>query len=168
MSDRILRQHLIELICGGKAHIPFHEAVASFPVSMAGVRPQHSPHSAWELLEHMRIALRDMISFSGVLDEGPANPGAKTIPESYQELKWPDDYWPDSAAPPTDTAWTNSVTAIQEDIDRFAAYLADSSHDLYVPFPWGSGQNLLQEALQIADHNAYHLGQLVLLSRMLE
>jgi hypothetical protein len=154
-DDSALRKHLIDLLEGSNAHIPFSDAVNGFPVERAGVRPGACPHSAWELLEHLRIAQYDILAFSG---------GTK---EPYVELKWPDDYWPDSPDPANAKEWTKSVETFQRDLQAFAALLRDTRRDLYEPFPWGQGQTLLREALLIADHNAYHVGQLMLVRRML-
>jgi uncharacterized damage-inducible protein DinB len=155
-DDAILRKHLIELLDGGSAHITFADAVKDFPVQSAGVRPAGSPHSAWELLEHMRIAQYDILAFSG----GTEWP--------YVELKWPDDYWPASPAPNDAEEWNTSVKALRRDLDGFLALLRDPKRNLYEPFPSGQGQTLLREALLIAYHNSYHLGQLMLLRRMLD
>jgi hypothetical protein len=153
-KDADLRQHLAALLDSGDAHIRFSDALADFPLAQAGVRPAGSPHSAWELLEHMRIALADIVLFS----RG----------EGYVELKWPDEYWPVSPAPASRSEWENSLQAVCTEVAKFIDMLKDPSRDLLEPFAWGSGQTLLREALLIADHNAYHLGQLVLLRRMLE
>ncbi len=154
MADARLRKHLIELLDGGSAHIRFGDVVEKFPVDRAGIRPAGSPHSAWELLEHLRIAQRDIILFS----EG----------NDYVEPKWPDDYWPAAHDPKDAQQWNASVAAVREDTARFAAMVGDEKRDLLEPFAWGSGQTLLREALLIADHNSYHLGQLLLVRRMVE
>ena len=125
----------------------------SFPVERAGVRPQGSPHSAWELLEHLRIAQADILLFSRGKD--------------YVEKKWPDDYWPSSPSPKSNARMGGFVEAVNEDLAEFIRILKDEKRDLFEPFP-GDGQTLLREALLIADHNSYHLGQLMLVRRMLE
>lgn len=155
-ADAALRKQLMELLDGGHAHISFDEAVKGFPVDRAGERPAGSPHSAWELLEHIRIAQRDILEFSDPPEGG------------YVELKWPDDYWPSTAAPGAPSDWTNSAKAISRDLDAFKALVADTSRDLNKRFPWGKGQTLLRESLVLADHNSYHLGQLMLVRKMLE
>lgn len=152
--DADLRKHVLALLDGGGAHITFADAVKAFPVKQAGIRPNGSPHSAWELLEHLRIAQEDIVIFS----EGG----------DYVQPAWPDDYWPASPAPAGELEWNASVAAIKKDLARFVTILQDPGRDLFEPFPWGTGQTLLREALLIADHNAYHLGQLMLLRRMLE
>jgi hypothetical protein len=154
-DEASLRKHLIDLLQGGNAHITFADAVKRFPADRAGVRPSGSPHSAWELLEHLRIAQEDIVRFS----RGP---------KGYVELKWPDDYWPPSPAPKSTAEWKKSVDAVRHDLEEFIALLNDPGRNLFEAFPWGSGQTLLREALLIADHNSYHVGQLMLVRRMLE
>jgi hypothetical protein len=154
-DDTALRRQLVDLLTGGNAHITFADAVKEFPVEKAGIRPAGSPHSVWELLEHLRIAQEDILRFS-------------SAPEGYTELKWPDDYWPASPAPNSASEWNRSVEAVRKDLEEFVRLVKDRSRDLFEPFAWGTGQTLLREALLIADHNAYHLGQLMLVRRMLE
>jgi hypothetical protein len=153
-ADGNLRKHLISFLEDGNAHITFADAVKDFPADRAGIRPQGSPHSAWELLEHLRIAQTDIVLFSEGTD--------------YLELKWPDDYWPSSPAPSSKREWDASIQAVRDDLARFIAILKDEKRDLFEPFPWGKGQTLLREALLIADHNSYHVGQLMLVRRMIE
>jgi len=149
-----LRKHLIAFLEGGDAHITFANAVKDFPVERAGLRPAGSPHSAWELLEHLRIAQADIVLFS----QG----------NEYVEPNWPGDYWPSSPAPKSKREWETSVDSVGTDLTRFIELLKNEQRDLFEPFPWGSGQTLLREALLIADHNSYHLGQLILVRRMIE
>lgn len=168
MSDQALREHLKNLLLRGQAHISLSKAIRGFPVEKAGIRPPGSPHSAWELLEHIRIAQEDISQFSGALEDGPRPAHDKELPAGYKELKFPDDYWPSSPAPSSPQEWKKSAAAIEHDLEVFLKALADPRRDLLAPFPWGSGQTLLRQALLIADHNSYHLGQLMLLHRMLE
>jgi DinB superfamily len=151
-----LRQQLKALLDGGQAHATFDQAVKDLPAKLQGVVPEGLPYSAWQLLEHIRLAQRDILDFSRN-DDG-----------SYRELKWPDEYWPKNPAPPSAQAWQKSVERIREDRKAFEK-LIDSADEpsLIKPFPWGKGQNLLREALLIADHEAYHVGELVLLRRLL-
>ncbi len=153
-ADANLRKHLIDLLDGGNAHITFSDVVKDFPIDHAGVRPQGSPHSAWELLEHLRLAQADIVEFSAS--------------KEYVEKKWPDDYWPSAPAPKNKHAWDASIRSVHEDLQKFIAMLNDEQRDLFAPFAWGDGQTLLREALLIADHNSYHLGQLMLVRRMFE
>jgi len=149
-KDRILRDNLLELIRGGSA-IAFDDAVADLPLDRINDRPGESPHSAWELLEHLRIALSDIVEFS--------------ISPDHASPEWPKGYWPDGIG--TADKWNASVDAIRSDIDRFCRLVDNEDSDLYSPFEWGTGQTLLREAMLAADHNAYHLGQLVLVKKML-
>jgi hypothetical protein len=163
-DDSALRKNLIDLLQGGNAHITFDDALNGFPVDKANVRPEGSPHSAWELLEHLRIAQHDIVAFSAGFGPG----SGKAPPKDYVELKWPEGYWPASLGPRSPSEWEASVSAVRENLARFVETLRDPKRDLFEPFPWGDGQTLLREALLIADHNAYHLGQLMLVRRMLE
>lgn len=153
-NDQALRQQLLALLRGGQAHATFAETVRKFPLHRIGERPAGAPHSAWELLEHLRLAQRDILLFSK---------SAK-----YVAPKWPDDYWPSSPAPKRKTQWAQSAKAIQADSAAFEKLVMSAKSDLYQPFPWGEGQTLLREALLLADHNAWHLGQLMLVRRLLE
>jgi len=152
--DQALRRHLLELLRGGHAHLNLDDAVNGFPVDEVGVRPSGSPHSAWELLEHIRIAQHDIVRFS-------QSAGHKSPP-------WPKGYWPGSPTPESQEQWDESLAQIHKDMADFEAMLGDAARDLYAPFPWGDGQTLLREAMMLADHNAYHLGQLVLVRKLIE
>jgi hypothetical protein len=151
-SESGLRQHLIELLDGGHAHATFDDVVKDFPIDRTGIRPEGAPYSAWELLEHMRIAQEDILRFSQSAD--------------HQSPGWPEGYWPKSAAPATQSQWDESLKAFRKDLAEFKGMVQDDSQDLYKKFPWGDGQTLLREAMLIADHNSYHLGQLVLVRRL--
>jgi hypothetical protein len=152
-KDASLRQHLLELLKGGSAHTSFQDAIQDFPAELRGKRPKGSPHSPWELLEHMRIAQLDILEFSR--DPKHVSP------------KWPEGYWPESPEPPDEKAWDRSVHSFCQELQTMGALVADDSVDLYARIPHGDGQTVLREALLLADHNAYHLGQLVLLRRIL-
>jgi uncharacterized damage-inducible protein DinB len=149
-----LRGHLDNLLRMEGAHISFDAAVADFPAALRGAKPAGAPHSAWELLEHMRIAQEDILDFS-------RNPG-------YRDKTFPDDYWPPTAEPPSEEAWQQSVQRFQMDLTQMRGLIADPAHDWFARIAHGTGQTLLREALLVADHNAYHLGQLVFLRRLLE
>ena len=151
-----LRKQLTALLDGGQAHATFDQAVADFPAALRGVVVHLVPYSAWQLLEHLRITQKDILNFSA-----PPTGG-------YHGLKWPDEYWPKSPQPPGADAWDNSIAEIRSDRAKFDDLLARPGVDLSRPFLWGSGQTLLREALLIADHNAYHIGELVLLRRLLD
>jgi DinB superfamily len=150
-----LRKQLIALLRGGQAHATFDEAIREFPADLRGTVPPNLPYSAWQLLEHLRLALRDILNFSA-----PPTGG-------YHPMRFPEDYWPQSAEPPAAKAWDQSIAAIRSDLEHFEALIHNPNSDLFKPFRWGEGQNLLREALLIADHNAYHLGELVVLRRLL-
>jgi hypothetical protein len=149
-----LRKHLAQLLNMKGAHVNLVAAVADFPVAMRGAKPQGAPHTAWQLLEHIRLAQEDILDFS-------RNP-------QYREKKFPDDYWPATEAPPGEDSWDQSVQQFQKDLKEMQDLLADTKHDLLAKIPHGSGQTLLREALVAADHNSYHLGQLVFLRKILE
>lgn len=152
-SDAALREHLKELLTGAHAHAGFGRIIEDLPPEARGARADGFPHTPWQLLEHLRLAQRDILDFSRDPD--------------YVERKWPDDYWPPTAAPPDEAAWEGSVAAFRADLETFVALMRDPATDLFAPIPWGTGQTVLREALLIADHNAYHLGQLVDVRRAL-
>lgn len=153
MSDRILRDHLVKLLRGGSAHLGFDEAIEGLPADLRGTKHRELPHTAWQLLEHLRLAQWDILDFS-------RNP-------DYTAPKWPDDYWPETAAPPDDASWDRSVEQFRRDLKAMEDLVSDPKTDLYAKIPWGEGQTILREALLVADHNAYHLGQLVTLRQAL-
>ena len=148
-----LRQHLLDLLRGRNAHADFDTSVTDFPSRLRGVKPPGAPHTAWQLLEHMRIAQWDILEFSR---------SAK-----HKSPAWPEGYWPKSEAPPNAAAWNNSLRSFRADLKAMAKLVADKKTDLFAKIPHGSGQTILREALLIADHNSYHLGQIVLLRRLL-
>jgi uncharacterized damage-inducible protein DinB len=150
-----LRKQLVALLDGGQAHATLADAVKDFPAKLRGAVPDGLPYSAWQLVEHIRISQKDILEFSA-----PPSGG-------YQEKPWPEAYWPKEAEPPNTEAWDRSLAAIKADRAKFEALITKKNADLAKPFLWGTGQNLLREALLIADHNAYHVGQLVLLRRLL-
>jgi hypothetical protein len=146
-----LRDHLIYLLKGGGAHISFDDALNDWPAQLIGVKVANFPHTAWMLLEHMRLAQRDILEFSRN--------------SKHVSPPWPEGYWPPSEAPPDEKAWTASVAAFRKDLRTIEKLVADKEIDLYARIPWGDGQTILREALLVADHNAYHLGQLVMLQK---
>lgn len=153
MSDALLRRQLRELLDSPHAHANFAQAVHGVPAEKRGERRPGQPHTLWRLLEHLRIAQWDILEFSRRADN--------VSPE------WPDGYWPPEDGPPDEGAWETSVEAVQRDREAFAELLAGEGRDLFAPFPWGQGQTLLRQALLIADHNAYHVGQMVLVRQLL-
>jgi hypothetical protein len=152
--DELLKQ-LVALLDGGQAHARFEDAVADFPVGLRGTVPAGLPYSAWQIIEHIRIAQRDILNFSA-----PPTGG-------YHGLKWPEQYWPAEHAPASPDAWDRSISAILADREQFKQLILRPNVDLVKPFLWGSGQNLLREALLIADHNAYHIGEIIIVRRLL-
>lgn len=135
------------------AHVDFDQAVDGLGAELRGERPPGMPHSVWEIVEHMRIAQRDILDFCRSPD--------------YVEMKWPDDYWPRTPAPPSTTAWNASITAFHHDLQALQDLAADPDVDLFAAIPHGSGQTYLRELILVIDHNAYHLGELLAIRRML-
>jgi len=152
-SDRALRHHLLYLLRGGGAHLGFDKVIAGWPPRLRGARAPGLPFTAWMLLEHLRIAQWDILEFSR---------NARHVSPSF-----PKGYWPKRDAPPDPQAWTRSVKAFRADLRAMKRLVADPSTDLFAPLPHGDGQTILREALLVADHNSYHLGQLVALRRLL-
>jgi DinB superfamily len=152
-TDKPVREHLLKLLEGGHAHVTFEAAVKGLPVALRGKTPKGAEHSPWEILEHIRIATWDILEFS--------RDGKHVSP------KWPDGYWPKSPKPPNEKAWAKSVQAVNADIKAMSKLVTADSTDLYSPIPHGVGQTIMREAWLIADHNAYHIGELVLVRRLL-
>jgi len=152
-TDLALREQLKQLIQGGHAHAGFEDIVRDMPLDQVGTRPQGVPYSAWELLEHLRIAQKDILEFSRSAD--------------WVSPKWPEGYWPSSPRPEKPEQWMHSVESYRSHQAEFLKLIGDPKQNLAKPFPWGDGQTLLREALLVADHAAYHLGQLVLVRRLL-
>jgi hypothetical protein len=153
-ENAILREQLVQVLRGGAAHVGFLSALKDFPAEHYGTKPHNSAHSAWEVLEHIRIALHDLYEFS--------------TSDKYVELKWPEGYWPKSSAPATPNEWHSSVGAIEEDLEAFSSLVKDPHSNLFAPIPWGTSkdQTLLREALLAATHTSYHIGEFVLLRRL--
>lgn len=151
--DKALREQLLTLMTGGSAHADFEDAIKNLPAELRGKVPKGAEHSPWQLLEHMRIAQWDILEFSRNAQ--------------HKSPKWPDEYWPASSQPPDEKAWDKSVRAFRRDLKSMCLLVDDSATDLYALIPHGTGQSILREALLVADHNAYHLGQLILVRRLL-
>jgi hypothetical protein len=152
-TNASLRQHVLDLLNGGHAHATFDQAVKNLPAALRGKKPRGAEHSPWQLLEHLRIAQWDILEFS-------RDP-------SHKSPDWPLGYWPAKPAPPDDKAWDKSVRAFRKDLRALSTLVAGESTDLFAPIPHGTDQTILREALLAADHNAYHLGQLILVRRLL-
>lgn len=150
-----IRQHLARALDWSDAHATYDAAVQGLPADLQGLRPAGLPHSAWQLIEHMRIAQRDILDFSRAV--------------TYRELRWPDEYWPPSASPPTPKSWDESVAAFRSDREELRQIAMDPNVDLaaLVPHATDPAQSYLRELLLAADHTAYHVGQLVSLRQAL-
>jgi hypothetical protein len=154
MNDESLRTHLSNLLDGQGAHTPYGEALVDFPVALRGARLPDMPHTPWRLLEHLRIAQWDILEFSR---------SAKHVSPDF-----PDGYWPEEDEPPDEATWEASVESFFADLRAMKELVNDPATDLFVRIPHGDGQTILRETLLVADHNAYHLGQLMLIRRTLE
>lgn len=152
-NDAALRKHLIELLGSRGAHADFDEAIEGLPEELRGRRAKDAPFTPWRLLEHLRMAQWDILEFS--------RNGAHVSPE------FPEGYWPKTPAPANDDEWNDAISAFKRDLREMIRLVENPRTDLYAPIPHGQGQNILREALVLADHNSYHLGQLVDLRRAL-
>ena len=152
-DDGSLRRHLVELLKGGSAHARFEEAIAGIPAKLRGQKPAGLPHSLWMLLEHMRLAQHDILEFSRS--------------RKHVSPDWPKGYWPRSEGLPSVAAWNTSIKKFRQDLKAMQDLVANPKTDLHARIPWGDGQTFLREALLVADHNAYHLAQLVDVRRLL-
>ncbi|MFZ3216380.1 MAG: DinB family protein [Candidatus Acidiferrales bacterium] len=151
-NDKALREMLRKVLSWGEAHADWKQALAGLDAAQRGLRPPGSPHSAWELLEHARLAQRDILEF--------------TRNAQYKSPEWPAGYWPKNLAPANDAEWEKSVQAFFQDTQAMGKLVMDPQADLSAPIPHGTGQTLLRQALLLADHNSYHLGQFVLVRRL--
>lgn len=152
-NDHGLREHLLYLLKGDGAHLEFDAAVKNIPANIRAQRPSGAAHSPWEVLEHLRITQRDVL-------DSIRNP-------NHASPDFPAGYWPGTPAPPDSKAWSASADAFRADLGALAGMAADGSTDLLAPLPRGDGQTILRKLLMLADHNSYHVGQLVLLRRLL-
>lgn len=150
-KDKIIITELTKLLLGGSAHISLQGALKDLDPDLRGIRPKHMPYSIWQLVEHIRIAQWDMLQFCRDAD--------------HKSPKWPEEYWPKEAAPLHESDWEGALSQINSDLDEFIELMEHS--DIYQKLQHGSGQNVLREALQIADHNAYHIGEIVAIRRFL-
>ena len=152
-ADKALREHLLYLLRGGGAHLDFEKAIADLPANLCGAKSAGVSFTPWTLVEHIRIAQWDILEFSR--DAKHVSP------------EWPRGYWPEGDAPPEEGAWEKSLAAFRSDLKAMEKLVANPQTDLFAKIPHGDGQTILREALLVADHNAYHLGQLVLIRRLL-
>ncbi len=151
--QRSLLDHLVELLDGGHAHVTLKDAIADWPPELRGTKPPGQPFTPWRVLEHIRISQWDIVEF--------------TKSAKHVSPEWPAGYWPQSDAPPDAAAWEKSVAQVKRELREMARIVSDPKTDLFARIPHGTGQTVLREALVLADHNSYHLGQLVLLRRLL-
>lgn len=153
-GDRSVREHVVTLLEGGHAHATFDAAVKGIPVSLRARAPRGLPYSPWQLLEHLRITQWDIVEFSRSRE--------------HESPKWPEGYWPSpDNLKPSEGEWRKSVADFRRDLKSMQALIADPDTDLFAPIPWGDGQTVMREALLVADHNAYHLGELIVVRRLL-
>ncbi len=152
--EQQLREHLLYLLKGGGAHIDFETVIKDFPLALVNQKVGAVPYSAWQVLEHMRLAQVDILEFS-------RNPAHVSPP-------WPEGYWPAADETADEAAWAKSVADFRSDLAEIQRLVADSATDLFAPIAHGEGQTILREALLVADHNAYHLGVLSTLKRILQ
>ena len=148
-----LRAQLARLLDWQEAHVDFDTAIAELPPPARGRTVDGVPHSIWQLVEHLRIAQHDILDFC--------------VNTRYREMKWPDDYWPASTVPASAAAWDHSLEAYRRDRDAMKQLVLDEGIDLFATIPHGSGQTYVREVLLVADHGAYHVGQIVQLRRLL-
>jgi hypothetical protein len=152
-NDESLRDHVTYLLEGGGAHAKFDDVIEDLPSNLRGTKPDRFPHTAWMLLEHLRLAQWDILEFSRN--------------SKHVSPEWPKGYWPQTEAPPSDAAWNKSIQQFRRDLKYMQELVADPKTDLFARIPWGDGQTVLREALLVADHNAYHVAQFIDLRRLL-
>jgi uncharacterized damage-inducible protein DinB len=152
-DDKAFRSHIAKLLDWEEAHVGFDTAVKGIPPSMRGAVPDGWEYSAWQLVEHIRMAQADILEFC--------------LTAKYKAMKWPDDYWPKARAPRTPAAWTASIAQYRKDCKRLQKLATDPAVDLAAEIPHGTGQTYLRELLLVADHTAYHVGEIVVLRRQL-
>jgi uncharacterized damage-inducible protein DinB len=148
-TDSVLREHLLELLHGGNAHMSYDEAIAEYPQDRINEKFPNGLYSAWALLEHIRLAQDDIIEFIQDAD--------------YQERNWPEDYWPDFNREATEADWQETVTSFKDGNRALIAMVENKDTDLYARIPWGTGQTIAREIMLVADHNAYHIGELAIM-----
>ncbi|MGV8877589.1 MAG: DinB family protein [Sphingobacteriaceae bacterium] len=153
-ADQMIRRQLSDLIRKGNAHAAFEAAVESLPINLAGKKVSPLPYTIWQLVEHIRIAQSDILAFTSDPD--------------YQSPKWPEGYWVEQDYPSSEAEWKKSIEQILTDREAFLQILTDPQNNLLQVFPHGDGQNILAEALLIADHNSYHIGEIILMRRLLQ
>ena len=153
-NDKSLREHIVSLLSGGNAHITFDDFIGDFPVDKCGERIEGIPYTTWQVIEHMRIAQWDILEFSR--DDKHVSP------------KWPKGYWPAVDQVGNESLWNETVEKFRKDLQQMQDLVNDPGTDLFAKIPHGSGQTILREALLVADHNANHLGALIVMARLLK
>ena len=152
-EDSAIRDHLARVLVWDEAHATYDTAVADLPSALRGRVPQGLPYSPWQLVEHLRITQHDLLEFCHDADS--------------RELAWPDEYWPTSPVPPSADAWDGSVRRYREDRAALQELARDPAVDLTARIPHGTGQSYLREILLAVDHAAYHIGELIVVRRLL-
>ena len=152
-ANDAVRQHVLDVLRGGHAHATLQDAIEGFPAGSRGKKIPGLPYSAWQILEHIRIAQWDILQFS--------------LTSEHVSPKWPEGYWPEKESPESERQWEDCIAAIRDDLVAMERLVSNPLTDLYARIPHGDGQTILREALLIADHNAYHIGQIVLIRRLL-
>ena len=154
INDQSLREHLLSLLDGGNAHVTFEDFLKTFPVDRCGQRIEGLSYTAWQVLEHMRLAQWDLLEFSRNAQ--------------HVSPKWPKGYWPDPGDTGSATLWNETAEKFRQDAKAFADLLRDPETDLFARIPHGTGQTILREVLILADHNSNHLGALIVMARLLK
>lgn len=152
-DEKTLRAEIVRILRGNVAYMSFDEAVADFPTKFINTKAPNVPYTFWHILEHIRITQADILDFC--------------INPDYKYIKWPDDYWPAQNAKADKHLWDKTIQSIKQDLDKMIALVEDPKNDLYKPFAWGEGQHLLREALLVAEHNAYHIGEFAILRQVI-
>jgi len=152
-SEKIIRNELVRFLKGNVAYMSFDEAIANFPIKSINTKAHNVDYTFWHILEHIRITQHDILDFC--------------INPKYVYIKWPDDYWPIQTKKATEKEWLGTIESIKRDLKSIITLVEDPKNDLYKPFAWGEGQNLLREAILVAEHNAYHIGEFAILRQVM-
>ena len=153
-SDTLVREHLLDVLRGGNAHMTFDDMIVDFPLESINTKPPHVPYTPWHILEHLRITQWDILEFM-------RNPRHESPP-------WPEGYWPAQDAQADEAAWNQTIAAFHADLQALEQILEDPDVDLYARIPHGTGQTILREMLLVADHNAYHIGEFAILRQVMQ
>ncbi|MGA7671442.1 MAG: DinB family protein [Nitrolancea sp.] len=152
-TDTVLREHLLELLHGGDAHMSYEEAIAEYPLDRINEKFPHGQYSSWALLEHVRLSQDDLIQFIG--------------DEDYQEGRWPEDYWPEFDKQATEEDWWETIRGFRDGNRALIALVENDETDLFARIPWGNGKTIVREIMVVADHNAYHIGELAIMREVM-